>query len=59
MGKYREFQEVILKDGRIAAIVEILGEGVYIADVGDSPADWDDIVISEDDIVRAVEEWRK
>ena len=49
---YKEYETVLLKDGRIAAIVEVLGENTYIADVGHSPKDWDDIVITDKDIER-------
>lgn len=41
MAKYQEFDTVLLKDGRIAAIVEVAGPDEYIADVGHSPQDWD------------------
>lgn len=40
MAKYQEFDTVLLKDGRIAAIVEAFEPGEYIADVGHSPKDW-------------------
>ena len=41
MAKYQEFDTVLLKDGRIASIVEVVGPDAYIADVGHSPRDWD------------------
>ena len=50
MRKYNQFDTVILKDGRVAAIVDFIGE-YYIVDVGSSPADWDTIEIREEDIV--------
>lgn len=40
MAKYQEFDTVLLKDGRVAAIVEVVGPNEYIADVGHSPRDW-------------------
>ncbi len=40
MAKYQEFDSVLLKDGRIAAITEVVGPDSYIADVGHSPRDW-------------------
>lgn len=49
---YKEYETVLLKDGRIATVVEVLGENTYIADVGHSPKDWDDIVIADKDIER-------
>lgn len=53
MAKYQEFDTVLLKDGRIAAIVEVSGPDAYIADVGHSPRDWNIIWdLTDDDIVR-------
>lgn len=46
----KEFDTVMLKDGRDAAIVEVLDDTHFLADVGDSPADWDTIDITIDDI---------
>ena len=46
----KEFDTVLLKDGREAAIVEILDDTHFLVDVGDSPADWDTI----DDIVKVI-----
>lgn len=40
MAKHQEFDTVLLKDGRIATIVEVVGPDGYIADVGHSPQDW-------------------
>lgn len=50
MKKYNQFDTVILKDGRVAAIVDFIGE-YYIVDVGSSPEDWDTIEVREEDIV--------
>ena len=41
MAKYQEFDTVLLKDGRVASIVEVTGPDTYMADVGHSPRDWD------------------
>lgn len=56
MAKYSEYQTVLLKDGGQATIVEIVGGSSYIADVGSSPSDWDDIVIKDEDIVSVLKE---
>lgn len=40
MAKYQEFDTVLLEDGRIASIVEVVGPDAYVADVGHSPQDW-------------------
>ena len=49
MANYQQYETVLLKDGRDATIVEILGPGAYIADVGSSPEDWDTIWLLKDD----------
>ena len=40
MAKYQQFGSVLLKDGRIATIVEVYEPDTYDADIGDSPEDW-------------------
>ena len=48
--KIEEFDTVILKNGQSAAVVEKLSEDTFIADIGDSPKDWDTITITINDI---------
>lgn len=50
----KQYDTVLLKDGREAAIVEAFENKVFIADVGDSPADWDTIDITIDDIDKVI-----
>ena len=50
----RSVGTVLLKDGREAAIVEILDDTHFLVDVGDSPADWDTIDATIDDIVKVI-----
>ncbi len=50
----KQYDTVLLKDGRQAAIVEAFDNRVFIADVGDSPKDWDTIDITIDDIERVL-----
>ena len=50
MRKYNQFDSIILKDGRVAAIVDFVGD-YYIVDVGSSPEDWDTIEVREEEIV--------
>ena len=52
--KIEEFDTVILKDGQTAAIVDKLSEDTFIADIRDSPEDWDTITITIDDIEKVV-----
>ena len=49
-----EFDTVLLKDGQTAAILDKLSEDTFIADIGDSPEDWDTITITIDDIKKVV-----
>lgn len=50
----KEFDTVLLKDGREASIVEVLSSTVFIADVGDSPKDWETIDITLDMIEKVI-----
>ncbi len=50
----KEFDTVLLKDGRKAAIVEAYENKSFIADVGDSPKDWETISITIDDIEKII-----
>lgn len=53
MAKYQLYDTVLLKDGRIACIVEVFEPDQYMADVGHSPKDWDIIwSLSDADIER-------
>lgn len=52
----KQFDTVLLKDGRRAAIVEAFENKAFIADVGDSPENWDTISITIDDIEKVLEE---
>lgn len=57
MAKYKEFDEILLKDGRTGAIVEVLGDGaLYLVDVGNSPKTWKTIEATDDDIERLATE---
>lgn len=53
--KIKQFDTVLLKDGRRAAIVEVFSDTDFMADVGDSPADWETIDIKIDDIEKVIE----
>jgi len=50
----KEFDTVLLKDGRKASIVEAFDNKVFIADVGESPEDWETIDITIDDIEKVL-----
>lgn len=50
----KQFDTVLLKDGRMAAVMETFENKVFIVDVGDSPEDWDTISITIDDIEKVL-----
>jgi hypothetical protein len=47
----KQYDTILLKDGRKACVVEVLSEDTFIVDVGSSEKDWDTITIKKDDIV--------
>ncbi len=52
--KIEQYDTVLLKDGREAAIVEKFSETDFMADVGSSPADWETIDITIGDIEKVI-----
>ena len=52
--KIKQYDTVLLKDGRKAVIVEAFENKAFIADVGDSPADWETISMTIDDIEKVI-----
>lgn len=52
--KIKLYDNVLLKDGRKAAIVEASKDDVFLADVGSSPEDWDTIEITINDIKEVI-----
>lgn len=53
--KIKQYDTVLLKDGREAAIVEKFSETDFMADVGSSPVDWETIDITIDDIEKVIQ----
>lgn len=51
----KQYDTVLLKDGREASIVEIFDSKVFIVDVGSSPEDWETIEITIDDIAKVLQ----
>mgnify|MGYP006875883446 CR=1 FL=1 len=52
--KVEQYDTVLLKDGRRAAIVEKFSETDFMADVGSSPSDWETIDVVIDDIEKVI-----
>lgn len=46
--KIKQYDNVLLKDGRSATIVEVFSDTVFLADVGSSPKDWETIDVTLD-----------
>ena len=50
----KQFDTVLLKDGRTAAVMEVFENKAFLVDVGDSPENWDTISIIIDDIEKVL-----
>jgi hypothetical protein len=50
MEDVRQYDHVLLKDGREGCAVEVFDQDTLIVDVGTSPADWETIDVKGDDI---------
>lgn len=46
----KQYQEIILKDGRRGCVVEVWSDSEFEVDVGESPKDWETITITIDEI---------
>lgn len=55
----RQYDEVLLKDGKEAAIVEVFSDRDFLADIGTSEKDWDTIAITVDDIEKVLRSDKK
>lgn len=56
MREIREFDRVLLKDGREADVMEAFENKAFIVDVGSSPEDWNTISVTIDDIEKVLSE---
>ena len=54
MKEIKEFDRVLLKDGREADVMEAFENKAFIVDVGSSTKDWETISITIDDIERVI-----
>lgn len=54
MQKIKEFDRVLLKDGREADVMEVFDNKAFIVDVGSSPEDWETISVTIDDIEKVL-----
>lgn len=55
MEKIKQFDTVLLTDGRKASVAEVLGEqDIFIIEVGSSPKDWDSEEVTRDKIEKVI-----
>lgn len=54
MREIKEFDRILLKDGREADVMEAFENKEFIVDVGSSPKDWETISITIDDIEKVL-----
>ena len=54
MRKIKEFDRVLLKDGREADVIEAFENKAFIVDVGSSPEDWETISVTIEDIEKVL-----
>ena len=53
--KIKEFDRVLLKNGREGDVMEVFGDQEeFIVTVGEGPKDWEDIVVTIDDIEKVI-----
>ncbi|WAW15446.1 hypothetical protein [Peptostreptococcus equinus] len=50
----KQYDTVLLKDGREAAIIEVFSKTEFLADIGDDPSTWETVDITLDDIEKVV-----
>lgn len=50
----KQYDTIRLKDGRVGAVVEVFSEKDFLVDVGSSPADWETIDVSIEEIEEVV-----
>lgn len=57
MEKIKQFDIVLLKDGRRAAVTEVLGDQeMFTVDTGSSTEDWDWDIVKREDIEKVIYE---
>jgi len=52
--KIKLYDEIMLKDGREAVVIEVLSENNFLVDVGSSPSDWETISVTRDEIKKVL-----
>lgn len=55
--EFKELDDILLKDGRIATVMSIAGKDLLCVDIGDTPETWDNIFISTDEVVKILKRY--
>lgn len=50
----KQYDDVLLKDGREGNVVEAYDNKVFLVDVGSSPKDWETVSVTIDDIQKVI-----
>jgi hypothetical protein len=51
----KQYDDILLKDGREGVVVEVYGDqDVFDVDIGSSPADWETITVKREDIEKVI-----
>lgn len=52
----KQYDRVLLRDGREGCVVEILGDqDVFLVDVGSAPGEWKNLTLKRSDIVKVIQ----
>ncbi len=54
--KIKQYMQVELKNGKKAAIVEVLSKDTFIADIGENETTWDTILIKKSEIKKVIDD---
>lgn len=50
----KQYDTIRLKDGRIGAVVEVFDGKDFLVDIGSSPADWETIDVTVEEIAEVI-----
>jgi len=51
----KEYDRILLKDGRVGTVVSDTPDGPYFVDVGDSVDTWDNILVEQNQIEKVLQ----
>ena len=50
----KQYDDILLKDGREGCVVEVFDNIEFLVDIGSSPKDWDTITVKIDEIKKVI-----